>query len=43
MVNNLKLLVAVLGMVFVMPMLVSIGSPESVLANTVFAAEKKRA
>ena len=41
MVSKFKLLVAVLCMVFVMPMLVSVGSPDSVMANTALAAEKK--
>ena len=41
MVSKFKLLVAVLGMVFVMPMLVSVGSPDSVMANAALAAEKK--
>ena len=41
MASKFKLLVAVLGMVFVMPMLVSVGSPDSVMANAALAAEKK--
>ena len=41
MVSKFKLLVAVLCMVFVMPLLVSVGSPDSVMANTALAAEKK--
>lgn len=41
MVTKLKLLALVLGVVFIMPVLVSVGSPDSVLANTAFSAEKK--
>jgi tetratricopeptide (TPR) repeat protein len=41
MVSKLKLLAAVLGVVFIMPMLVSVGAPDSVMANTVVAQEKK--
>jgi tetratricopeptide (TPR) repeat protein len=41
MVTKFKLLVAVLGMAFVIPLVVSIGSPDSVMANTALAAEKK--
>ena len=41
MASKFKLLVAVLCMVFVMPLLVSVGSPDSVMANTALAAEKK--
>jgi tetratricopeptide (TPR) repeat protein len=41
MVSKLKLLAVVLGVVFIMPMLVSVGAPDSVMANTVVAQEKK--
>ena len=41
MASKFKLLAAVLCMVFVMPILVSVGSPDSVLGNAALAAEKK--
>ena len=41
MVSKLKLLAVVLSLAFIMPMLVSVGSPDSILANSAVAAEKK--
>ncbi|MFT5389507.1 MAG: hypothetical protein ACI8W6_001136, partial [Porticoccaceae bacterium] len=41
MVSKLKLLSLVLSVAFIMPMLVSVGSPDSILANSAVAAEKK--
>ena len=41
MVSKLKLLSLVLSVAFIMPMLVSVGSPDSILANSAVAAEGK--
>ena len=42
MVSKLKLLSLVRSVAFIMPMLVSVGSPDSILANSAVAAEKKQ-